>query len=79
MAELEVLVLAPGEEAANEAGVGAAGVGVRDTGGEELIGGEQAFFPARWRTAGAEVATSRAWEACRSAIETGYYPWPYRG
>ena len=41
LAELEVLVLAPGEETANDAGVGAAGVGVGDAGGEELIGGEQ--------------------------------------
>ena len=41
LAELEVLVLAPGEETANDAGVGAAGVGVGDAGGEELVGGEQ--------------------------------------
>ena len=45
LAELEVLVLAPGEEAANDAGVGAAGVGVGDAGGEELIGGEQGVLP----------------------------------
>ena len=41
LAELEVLILAPGEETANDAGVGAAGVGVGDAGGEELVGGEQ--------------------------------------
>ena len=41
LAELEVLGLAPGEETANGAGVGAAGVGVGDAGGEELVGGEQ--------------------------------------
>ena len=39
--ELETLILAPGEEAGDGAGVGAAGVGVEDPGGEELIGGKQ--------------------------------------
>ena len=39
--ELEGLQLAPGEEAAHHAGVGAAGVGIGDAGGEELISGKQ--------------------------------------
>ena len=41
LGKLEVLLLAPGEEAPDDAGVGAAGVGIGDAGGEELIGGEQ--------------------------------------
>ena len=45
LAELEVLVLAPGEETANDAGVGAAGVGVGDAGGEELVGGKEGIGP----------------------------------
>ena len=55
VAKREVLVLAPGEEAANEAGVGAAGVGVRDPGSEELIGGEQGIFPGPLEDGGSEV------------------------
>ena len=55
LAKREVLVLAPGEEAANEAGVGAAGMGVRDTGGEELIGGEQGVFPGPLEDGGSGV------------------------
>ena len=39
--KLEVLLVAPGEEAPHDAGIGAAGVGIGDPGGEELIGGEQ--------------------------------------
>ena len=35
------LILAPGEEAPHDAGIGAAGVGIGDPGGEELIGGKQ--------------------------------------
>ena len=45
LTQLDSLFLAPGEEAANDAGVGAAGVGVGDAGGEELIGGEQGVLP----------------------------------
>ena len=40
LTQLDSLFLAPGEEAANDAGVGAAGVGIGDAGGEELVGGE---------------------------------------
>ena len=39
--ELEGFPLAPGEEATHHTGVGAAGVGIGDPSGEELIGGEQ--------------------------------------
>ena len=39
--KIEALILAPGEEAPHDAGVGRAGVGVGDPGGEELIGGKQ--------------------------------------
>ena len=45
LTQLDSLFLAPGEEAANDAGVGAAGVGVGDAGSEELIGGEQGVLP----------------------------------
>ena len=45
LGKLEVLILAPGEEAPHDAGVGAAGVGIRDAGGEELIGGKQGIGP----------------------------------
>ena len=45
LTQLDSLFFAPGEEAANDAGVGAAGVGVGDAGGEELIGGEQGVLP----------------------------------
>ena len=45
LTQLDSLFLAPGEEAANDAGVGAAGVGVGDAGGEELIGGAQGVLP----------------------------------
>ena len=45
LTQLDSLFFAPGEEAANDAGVGAAGVGVGDAGGEELIGGEQGILP----------------------------------
>ena len=45
--ELKALILAPGEEAPHDAGVGAAGVGIGDPGGEELIGGKQGFAPRR--------------------------------
>ena len=55
LAKREVLVLAPGEEAANDTGVGAAGMGVRDPGGEELIGGEQGIFPGPLEDGGSEV------------------------
>ena len=41
LGNLEVLLLTPGEEAPHDAGVGAAGVGIGDAGGEELIGGKQ--------------------------------------
>ena len=41
LGELEVLILAPSEEAPHDAGVGASGVGIGDPGGEELIGGKQ--------------------------------------
>ena len=36
-----MLHLAPGEETAHDAGVGAAGVGIGDPGAEELIGGKE--------------------------------------
>ena len=39
--DLEVLLLAPGEEAPHDAGVGTAGVRIGDPGGEELIGGKE--------------------------------------
>ena len=39
--ELEALILAPVEEAPHHARIGAAGVGIGDPGGEELIGGKQ--------------------------------------
>ena len=41
LGELELLLVAPGKESAHDAGVGAAGVGTGDAGGEEFIGGEQ--------------------------------------
>ena len=45
LTQLDSLFFAPGEEAAHGTGVGAAGVGVGDAGGEELIGGEQGVLP----------------------------------
>ena len=45
LTQLDSLFFAPGEEAANDAGVGAAGVRIGDAGGEELIGGEQGVQP----------------------------------
>ena len=45
LTQLDSLFFAPGEEAANDAGVGAAGVRIGDAGGEELIGGEQGVLP----------------------------------
>ena len=44
LAQFDSLVLAPGEEAAHGTGIGAAGMGVGDAGGEELIGGEEGIF-----------------------------------
>ena len=41
LGEIKALILAPGEEAPHDAGVGPAGVGIGDPGGEELIGGKQ--------------------------------------
>ncbi len=41
LGELKALILTPGEEAPHDASVGAAGVGIGDAGGEELIGGKQ--------------------------------------
>ena len=38
--DLEVLLLAPGEEAPHHTRIGAAGMGIGDPGGEELIGGK---------------------------------------
>ena len=38
--ELEVLQLAPGEEAPHHTDIGAAGAGIGDPGGEEVIGGK---------------------------------------
>ena len=35
------MILTPGEKAPHHAGVGAAGVGIGDPGGEELIGGKE--------------------------------------
>ena len=45
LTQLDSLFFAPGEEAANGTGVGAAGVRIGDAGGEELIGGEQGVLP----------------------------------
>ncbi len=45
LAELEVLVPAPGEEAPYDAGVGAAGLRIGDAGSEELIGGKERILP----------------------------------
>ena len=39
------MILTPGEEAPHDAGVGAAGVGIGDPGGEELIGGKEGLGP----------------------------------
>ena len=36
-----MLILAPGEEAPHDSGIGVADVGIGDPGSEELIGGEQ--------------------------------------
>ena len=41
LGDLEVLLLAPGEEAPHDTGVGAAGVRIGDAGGEELIGSKE--------------------------------------
>ena len=41
LGELKALILAPGEEAPHHTRIGAAGVGIGDPGGEELIGGEE--------------------------------------
>ena len=41
LGEIKASILAPGEEAPHDAGIGAAGVGIGDPGGEELIGGEE--------------------------------------
>ena len=41
LGELKALILTPVEEAPHDAGIGAAGVGIGDPGGEELIGGKQ--------------------------------------
>ena len=41
LGEFNALILAPGEEAPHDARIGAAGVGIGDPGGEELIGGEE--------------------------------------
>ena len=41
--ELKMLLLVPNEEAPHHAGVGAAGVGIGDPGGEELVGGKQSI------------------------------------
>ena len=38
--ELEMLILAPGEEAPHDAGIGVAGMGIGDACREELIGGK---------------------------------------
>ena len=55
LTQLDSLFLAPGEEAANDAGVGAAGVGVGDAGGEELIGGEQGVLPGALQDGGGAI------------------------
>ena len=47
--EIEGLFLAPGEEAPYDAGIGAAGVGIGDPCGEELIGGEQGIAAGKVR------------------------------
>ncbi len=39
--EIEVLLLAPGENSPHRTRIGAAGMGIGDPGGEELIGSEQ--------------------------------------
>ena len=72
VAKREVLVLAPGEEAANDPGVGAAGMGVRDPGGEELIGGEQGIFPGPQEDGGSAVGYLEGvgrLPACETALE----------
>ena len=45
LGDLEALLLAPGEEVADDAGVGSAGVEIGGPGGEELIGGKQGIGP----------------------------------
>ena len=39
--EIKMLLLAPDEKAPHHAGIGAAGVGIGEPGGKELIGGKQ--------------------------------------
>ena len=45
LAQLDSLFFAPGEESPHGTGVGVAGVGIGDAGGEELIGGEARSLP----------------------------------
>ena len=45
LGEFEVFILAPGEEAPHYTRVGAAGVGIGDSGGEELIGRKDGIAP----------------------------------
>ena len=55
LTQLDPLLLAPGEEAPYDAGVGAAGVGVGDAGGEELIGGKERVLPGTLQDGGGAI------------------------
>ena len=45
LAQLDLLLFAPGEKAPHGMGIGAAGGGVGEAGREELVGGEDGILP----------------------------------
>ena len=80
LTQLDSLFFAPGEEAANDAGVGAAGVGVGDAGGEELIGGEQGVLPGAPQDGGSGGGVIEGpGRQAGGRIGKGFEPWRYRG
>ena len=72
-------ILAPGEEAPHDAGVGAAGVRVRDAGGEELIGGEQRLERRRARGRPGPIGRDpRPGKRAEERFGQGSGPWRFR-
>ena len=69
--DLEVLLLAPGEEAPHDAGVGTAGVRIGDPGGEELIGGKEGIGAGALEDGRDRSGRIEAWEAGRRAVWAG--------
>ena len=69
--KIEALILAPGEEAPHDAGVGAAGVGVGDPGGEELIGGKEGIGAGALEDGRHRPGRLKAWEAGSRAVWAG--------